>query len=268
VLAVPSTSLAKHHGPHPPPPPPAAGTGFDISYPQCGSQYPTGQAFGVVGVNGGLANDANPCLASELAWSQASPGLTSPPQPPTSLYVNTADPGNGVADWPSPAKGTANGSTPYGSCDGSWSTACSYLYGEQRAGYSYRLVAGAGTSVNAATAPWWLDIETVNSWATSRDSSSWATLNIAAIQGFVAGLQGAGATGSIGFYSAASQWQAITGLTATTSLSYFPSSEPDWVAGGGSLSGAQSNCSSSFTGSHVSLAQFPSGGFDGDYRCA
>jgi hypothetical protein len=261
-------ALAKHHGPPPPPPPPpAAGTGYDISYPQCSSGYPSGQAFGIVGVNGGLANDSNGCLASELTWAQGSPGLSSPQQPPTSLYINTADPGNGVADWPSPAKGTANGSTPYGSCDGSWSTACSYLYGEQRSTYSYGLVTGAGTTVNATTAPWWLDIETVNSWASSRNASNWAALNIAAIQGFVAGLQAAGAGGPIGFYSTASQWQAITGLTATTSAQYFPTSEPNWVAGASSLSGAQSNCSKSFTGAHVALAQFPSGSFDGDYAC-
>jgi hypothetical protein len=186
-------------------------------------------------------------------------------QPPTSLYVNTADPGNGVADWPSPAKGTANGGTPYGSCDGSWSTPCSYLYGEQRATYSHGLAAGAGA--NAATAPWWLDIETTNSWATNSNASNWTALNIATIQGFVAGLQSAGAAGTIGFYSTATQWQTITGLTATTSSTYFPTTHPDWVAGGGSLSQAQSNCSLSFTGGHVALAQFPSGGFDGDYAC-
>ncbi len=241
--------------------------GYDVSWPQCGSPFPVGAAFGVVGVDGGLANDANPCLASELLWSQLLPGLASPLQPPASLYINTADPGNGVADWPSPAKGTAIGGTPYGACDGSWSRACSYLYGEQRAAYSYALVAAAATSVSAATAPWWLDIETGNSWATSRNSSGWAALNVATIQGFVAGLQGAGATGSIGFYSTASQWQAITGLTTATSPTYFPSTEPDWVAGASSLSQAQANCSASFTGAHVSLAQFAASGFDADYAC-
>ena len=261
-LAAPSIASARGHGPPPPPPPPPAGTGYDISWPQCTSAYPTGQAFGVVGVNGGLANDANPCLASELAWSQLSPGLTSPLQPPTSLYINTADPGNSVADWP-----TSGTSTLYGLCDGSWSTACAYIYGELRATYSYGLVAGAATSVSASTAPWWLDIETANSWAKKRNASDWAALNIAAIQGFVAGLQAAGAIGSIGFYSTASQWQAITGLTATTSSTYFPATQPDWVAGASSLSGAQANCSASFTGAPVSLAQFPASGFDADYAC-
>jgi hypothetical protein len=265
----PHAHVRAHQARHrqPPPSPPPAGSGYDISYPQCNAAYPSGQAFGVVGVNGGLANDANPCLRSELAWAAASPGLSSPSQPPASLYANTADPGNGVADWPSPTKGTAGGSTPYGSCDGSWSTACAYVYGQQRATYTYGLAAGAGSAVNPATAPWWLDVETANSWAKASNSPNWAALNIATLQGFVAGLKGAGAGATVGFYSTAYQWQAITGLTAQTTPSYFPTSEPDWVAGAGSYAQAQSDCSASFTGGRVALGQFPSGAFDGDAAC-
>ena len=49
----------------------AAGTsgtpsGNDISYPQCGKTLPSRQAFGIVGVNEGLANTTNPCLATEI----------------------------------------------------------------------------------------------------------------------------------------------------------------------------------------------------------
>ena len=254
AVALPATALARHRNP-PPPPPPPSGTGFDISYPQCGGSYPSGAAFGIVGVNGGLANDANGCLSSELAWAGATPGLTSPPQPKTSLYINTADPGNGVADWP-----RSGSTTAYGPCDGSWSQACSYIYGQQRASYSY----GLAPSSLASSAPWWLDIETANSWATAANGSNWAPLNVATIQGFIAGLQGKGANGAIGFYSTASQWQSITGQNATNSS--FPTAH-DWVAGAGSLSEAQTNCSASFSGGRVALAQFPSGGFDGDYAC-
>ena len=234
-------------------------SGYDISYPQCGHSYPTGQKFGVVGVNGGLANDANSCLSSELSWAIASPGLTSPSQPGASLYINTADPGAGVADWP-----TSGGSTPYGTCTGGWTQACAYTYGQARAQYSYGLVAQINPGV-ASSAPWWLDIETTNSWATS-GTSGYTGLNIATIQGFVAGLKGSGAGGPVGIYSTAYQWQTITGLNATTSQAYFPS-QPDWVAGAGSLSQAQSDCSASFTGGRVSLVQYPAGSFDGDYAC-
>jgi hypothetical protein len=247
---------------------PPAATGYDISYPQCGRAYPSGQAFGVVGVNGGLANNADPCLTDELAWARSSPGLTTPSQPPASLYENTADPGNGVGDWPTPANGSAGGATPYGSCDGSWSQACAYVYGQQRAAYSYGLVASSGSAVNPATAPWWLDVETINSWASAASNPNWAAVNVAAVQGFVAGLRGAGATAAIGFYSTASQWQAITGQTAQTSPSYFSTSDPDWVAGAGSSKQAQANCRASFSGGRVALAQFTSNGFDADLACS
>lgn len=233
-------------------------SGYDISYPQCGHSYPSGQNFGIVGVNGGLANDANSCLANELAWATASPGLTSPLQPAASLYINTADPGSGVADWPT------SGSNPYGTCSGDWTQACAYAYGQARAQYSYALVSGLNSSL-AGSAPWWLDIETGNSWATS-STSGYTGLNIATIQGFVAGLQGSGANGGVGIYSTPSQWQTITGLNAASSQAYF-ASQPDWVAGASSLSQAQSNCSASFTGGRVSLVQYPSGGFDGDLAC-
>jgi hypothetical protein len=242
----------------------AGATGYDISYPQCGSSYPSGQAFGVVGVNGGLANDANPCLSSELSWALTSPGLTAPVQPAASMYINTADPGPGtrkhaIADWPSTGTSSA-----YGTCTGGWTAACAYVYGEQRASYSYRLVSRID-STTAGQSPWWLDIETVNSWAT-RPTSGYQALNIAAIQGFIGGLHGAGATGTVGIYSTASQWKSITGLTSTSSQTYF-AAQPDWVAGASSLQQAQANCSASFTGSRVALAQYPSGGFDGDVAC-
>jgi hypothetical protein len=245
----------------------AAPLGYDVSYPLCGMPYPAGQAFAIVGVNAGLANNPNPCLPAELAWAAASPGLTSPNQPPAALYVNAADPGNGVPDWPSPANGTATVATPYGSCDGSWSQACGYLYGVERAVYDYQLATAAGGPVGPTTAAWWLDIETLSSWATPAQQPAWAALNIATIEGFVGGLRGSGATGRIGFYSTALQWSAITGLTAQTSPQQFATSAPDWVAGVGTLAQAQANCAQSFSGAPVTLAQFSAGGLDADYPC-
>lgn len=236
--------------------------GYDISYPQCGRPYPSGQAFGLVGVNGGLANDKNGCLGKELVWAQASPGLASPSQARASLYINTADPGPapGVTDWPK------TGSDQYGSCHGGWSKACAYLYGQQRAAYSYNVVSASHPNL-ASEAPWWLDIETTNTWATS-STRGYAGLNIATIQGFIAGLTGEGAAAPVGVYSSGAQWRAITGLTSHTTRSAFGSSLPAWVAGASTLNGARSRCASTaFTGVRPRLAQFSSGGFDADLRC-
>ena len=191
-------------------------TGYDVSYPQCSGPYPSNPLFGIVGVNGGLANNANPCISGELRWARNAPGQKRPKQPPLSLYIDTGNPGgHHVADWPS------GGTAPaYGSCNGLLTDACSYLYGEQRAAHSYRLVA-ALDPVAAKTAPWWLDVELTASWAGTYQ------LNIAALQGFIAGLHNAGATGPIGIYSTSPQWKDITGLTAQTTPTAFNGQLPD-----------------------------------------
>jgi len=75
--------------------------GYDASFPQCSGSYPSSPLFGIVGVNGGLANTANRCISGELHWARDTPGQKRPMQPPLSLYVNTGNPGgHDVADWP------------------------------------------------------------------------------------------------------------------------------------------------------------------------
>ncbi len=280
------------------PAPPARGgasgsttTGFDVSYPQCGTSLPTPTAFGIVGVNDGLANNLNPCLGpsssypsytqSELYWAlSASVGGTS--QPKASLYVNTADPGNmyngkPIADWPT------SGSTPYGSCTtttvrarghtyvvGANSTACAWQYGYNRAAQDVSWLTSAANAIDAqesttvvpntaASYPWWLDVETANSWQAN------TTMNVADLQGMIAAFQAAGAT-TVGAYSTASQWNSITGGTSTTAAGSLYGI-PNWIPGASSLSGAQSNCSlPSFTGGSVTVTQW-TGTVDNDYAC-
>lgn len=233
-------------------------TGYDASYPQCSGSYPSNPLFGIVGVNGGLANNANRCLSDELRWARDTPGQKRPKQPPLSLYIDTGNPGGQhVADWP------RGGTTPtYGSCNGLLTNACSYLYGEQRATHSYHLVA-ALDPLAAKIAPWWLDVELTASWAGTYQ------LNIAALRGFIAGLRNAGATGSIGIYSTGAQWKDITGLTARTTPTAFNGRLPDWVAGTkATLSQARQNCTSGgFTGVRPTLAQYRIGPLDADLRC-
>jgi hypothetical protein len=68
-------------------------TGYDVSYPQCSGSYPSNPLFGIVGVNGGLANKADPCIGGELHWAGDTSGQKQPKQPPLSLYIDTGDPG-------------------------------------------------------------------------------------------------------------------------------------------------------------------------------
>jgi hypothetical protein len=232
-------------------------TGYDVSYPQCSESYPSNVLFGVVGVNGGLAHDANPCLAGELRWAQDAPGQKRPKQPPLSLYIDTGNPGAQASEWPK-----AGSSPAYGTCNGLLTNACSYIYGLQRAAYSYRLVSAQNPTA-AETAPWWLDVELALSWAGTYQ------LNIAALQGYIAGLHSAGATGPIGIYSTGAQWKEITGLTAQTTPTAFSRQLPDWVAGTqGTMGQAQRNCRiDGFTGVAPTLAQYQIGRFDADLRC-
>jgi hypothetical protein len=258
----------------------AATVGYDLSYPQCESQPPPTASFAIVGVNGGLANDPNPCLVQQLTWASQAPGLRRPALPGASLYLNAADPGNSVADWPSPAAGIASAATPYGACNGSWSRACAFTYAMQRAAYSYGLVVSAAllaaaTSPSltatlpslATTAPWWVDVEIGASWARRSSSHQWAQLNVAALRGYMAGLRAAGAHGPVGIYSNAYQWRAITGLGPRASRAYFPRAQRDWVAGSRTLAQARHACASAFSGSAVAITQFIEGIFDRDYAC-
>ena len=198
-------------------------TGYDVSYPQCPSSYPGNPLYGIVGVNGGLANNANSCLSGELKWAQGSPGQKRPAQPPLSLYINTGNPGLKAADW---------------------------------------LVAKLDPT-DARTAPWWLDVELLSSWAKTYQ------LNIAALQGFIAGLHTAGVTGAVGIYSTAAQWKDLTGLTVQTTPTAFNATLPDWVAGvQATESQARENCANGgFTGATPTLAQYLSSKRDVDVRC-
>jgi hypothetical protein len=232
---------------------------FDISYPQCGSQFPAGAEFGIVGVNKGIVFSANPCLGkgdgpAELSWAG---GVSA------QLYANTGNPGPSLSSkWPS------NQASPR-PCDtsavpGPDTAACAYDYGWNATADSYKTAVAAYVSLNLASAgatstpspnKWWLDVEIENSWRTD------TTLNVAALAGAVAYLRSVGAAG-IGFYSTQYQWDRITG--GTSDFAAYPS----WVAGAESAARAVSLCGTKgFTGGRVELVQYLSGGFDADFPC-
>lgn len=212
------------------------GTGADVSWPQCGSALPTDHAFGIVGVNGALANTTNPCLSSELSWSALAAGGTA--QPTAQLYVLFANPAAAAASaWPTSNvfKGYAP-KNPYGACTTRAggkpqnSPACSFLYGYALGGddATKRGVAAPGSH------RWWIDVET--QFSHQSDTS----LNRSVLEGMIAGLKSGGAT-TIGFYSTASQWATVAGAVPKTSAAYGRSS---WIAmGPGTLAAAQKACS-------------------------
>jgi hypothetical protein len=238
----------------------AAGStvGYDISYPQCNSTFPSTPAFGIVGVNDGKPYSPNPCVGtgdgpSQLQWA----GMNA------QLYANTADPGPALSThWP-------NGQTSPQQCNtasnpGSDTAECAYDYGWNAAVDSYQDAVSAYVSLGWAQAgstrtpvsnAWWLDVESANSWTSN------TTFNVDELQGEVDYLKSVGAA-SVGFYATQSDWQSITG--STSSFAAYKS----WIPGASTLSQAQANCAGGgITGGGVALAQYPSGGFDADYQC-
>ena len=136
-------------------------TGFDISFPQCGGSLPASAGFGIVGVNNGSVFTTNKCLATELTWAtEATNGSPS-------FYANTANGGPTYgAGWPTSQQ------TP-DVCSGGNSVACAYDYGWNAARSSFANAVAAETTdgatnatLAARSAPWWLDVETGNSWET------------------------------------------------------------------------------------------------------
>jgi hypothetical protein len=232
--------------------PSATPTGNDISWPQCGKSYPSGQAFAIVGVNGGKASNFNSCFSSEWSWAQTSKGGTN--QAPAQLYINTGNPGDvlaqyNVTTWPT----TSVAADPYGTCTGTWTDdlPCSWEYGYERATAD---ISFAGSS----SGKWWLDIETSNSWTSD------TAKNQASLEGMVYALQHGGAT--VGIYSSSGSWSSLFGPVTASSPLY---SLPEWRPGANTLSKARGNCSlAPFEGNGiVEITQYVANNVDYDYSC-
>jgi hypothetical protein len=252
VLAVPATASAA---------PPTIG--YDVSYPQCDTELPRGRAFAVIGVNGGLSTRANPCLTEQLVWAWKSSGAVDD-QPRAQLYLNTANPGQRLDDvttWP------GRGDTPYGTCDGGNSAACSWQYGWERAQNSVlSFFTPAARAARVDSLPsrytWWLDVETTNSWQVgSRDAQ---TRNRATLEGMADYLLSRDA--DVGLYSTPEQWAQIVGPVGADSTLVGLDS---WLAGATTASEASDACRKGplVPEGRVVLSQYVRDGLDRNQPC-
>lgn len=245
-------------------------TGNDISFPQCGQAFPAGQSFGVVGVNGGVPTDTNPCLAEQLRWASQSRG-DGIGQPPIQLYVNTANPGQvkNAPGWPNDNLGLFNtpSPNPFGACDGSNSLACSWQYGWNRAVEAVHLrfapaARQAGLSEQPNEYTWWLDVETLNSWQ-SRSGDGFRK-NTATLEGMVDYYSSVGAR--TGIYSTSYQLGKIMDKpTKNSNLNNLDS----WLAGALDAEGAKQMCTMKplTPSGRVVMVQYVKDDFDFNYSC-
>lgn len=226
---------------------PANSYGYDISYPD--TSYPGttfgGQTlkFGIVGVTGGKAFTQNSKLSAEYNSVVTVNHLAA------SFYMNLNYPVGTTA---------SNGMTgPKGNCSNGDKACQAYNYGYNASanafGYASTTI-GAGA---AASGPWWLDIETANSW------SGKTSLNDTVIQGALDYFKGSNI--AIGIYSSPSMWRSIAGSWAP--------GVPEWFAGPSGVDPSKlpgyCNTAANFTGGAVAVVQSynSSFGHDLDYAC-
>lgn len=237
VLAAAASLLGNHAGPVSYTP---GSTGYDISWPQCGGNFPAG-AFGIVGVNGGTPFvHYNPCLATEYAHTTNA-----------AVYVNTGyDPLYAQVDDHYTTKGClAKSGLIHGSAEQktAWAVGCSE---------ASRSIAYATSQGITKPGGWWLDVETENSWSTTDLS-----LNQFTIQGVVDTLHRS-SRAAVGIYSTGYQWHKITGGLPVSGV------RANWVATGSpSAADAPSHCGTGFSGAPVWFVQYLQGGFDTNYAC-
>jgi hypothetical protein len=214
--------------------------GYDISAPQCPANFPSGGAFGIVGVTNGRAWSVNSCLQAEYQWASSRSAAPA-------FYMNTANPGPVNPHWQLPGPRVCIDFTTAND------RGCAYNYGWNAASDAFTTASGAVGASAAASHIWWLDIETANSWTGTM------TANAAAVQGYFDNLTAHGVP-AVGVYSTIAQWKGITG-------GYALPQAPNWISGGPDVANALSYCGSTMTGGPVWLVQVFIGSRSGDYAC-
>jgi hypothetical protein len=198
---------------------PTSAVGSDLSWPQCGTSYPAGYSFGIIGVTGGRPLKGNDCFAGEFAWAEA----IGTPQ----LYLNLSY--GQSQDGPLVCAAADAGCQAYNY--GYDSAAWAHQYAHDQTG-------GASDSIGV----WWLDVETANAWSDSTDLNSYV------IQGALDFLQRTAGT-TAGIYSTSWMWGQLAG-------DFAPSNTPNWVAGASGLDDVGMCSASLWPGGEVWAIQY------------
>lgn len=214
--------------------------GNDISFPQCGHDFPDHPAFGIVGVTGGRAFTGNPCFDSEYHWARKAAS-------PASVYFNINYARRGYESFGEHAL-----QGPAGTCAPTLNPCTAYNYGWNAAADAIDRAGDADPTPSM----WWLDVETVNYWADDR------SLNDRVIQAALELLRSRGL--SAGVYSIREMWSQIAG-------SGYRPGVPVWIAETDPAAGhpsAPHYCDPAygFTGGPVWLVQWTDT-VDHDYAC-
>ncbi|MCL4442751.1 MAG: IPT/TIG domain-containing protein [Actinobacteria bacterium] len=235
-------------------------TGYDISWPQCGSTSnypPTPYTVNIVGVDSSPGS-WNSCLSSEATWDTSSSS-------PLETYIV-------------PASGTSSTVTGIDICGGN--EYCRYGYETAQSAYQY------ATSILGSSTPstWLLDVENYDigstpAWQSCSSTDTTAcTDNIETIQGnldfFIYNSM------YVGLYSSPSEWSSITNDWSTLQGQFYVVG--NWLAYylQSSNNTAPSSCSTSVNSNYVPFSQGPlwllqygpTGGssgdsWDGDISC-
>ena len=209
--------------------------GFDISWPQCGKEYPPGPvSFVVIGVNNGKPFTANPCFLHQYQWAQRV-------EKSPAVYLNTA--------FPKPGEPMAVVG-PYGACaeDDGWCRG--YNYGWNLAKDAIAQV----ESARVTPSHWWLDVEGGNYWSGDVQNNSQV------VRGAVEYFKQRGLP--VGIYGTPYQWRNIAGAWVSPGI-------PIWTAGAQGIDQAASRCNPNyaFAGGVVVMVQYYDWGFDTNYIC-
>jgi hypothetical protein len=218
--------------------------GYDASWPQCRSNLPSAATngstygFAILGANHTIAYTANECVAAQYS-AAVSRGQS------VAFYTDVHS--------PSGASASQGATGPKGTCAPSDTLCTSYNYGYNGAANAFQTASKIAGPAAAASAVWWLDVETGKPWSTSTSA------NAMVIQGAIDYFQANGSV--VGAYSVLWMWNKIAGT-------YYRPGIPAWISGARSLGSAPSFCNlPSFTGGPIVLVQQPGGKLDQDYAC-